>query len=262
MTEEEIKAADKAKKDAEEKERADKARKDAEGTMNAIADAVGCLAKRMDAWEEEKKADKARKDAEEKKAEEKAKADAEAKETEEKEKADKAKKDAEEAEEKAKADAQIRADTDLSARIAAMEARLPKVLTDEDRAAFADAQSRADSVMSAFGKQAPRPLDGESLLGYRRRMANSLKEHSPSLKAANLSAIADDTAFGLVETIIYKDALDAAKNPVDMQDGELRPIHRTDEAGRRITEWVGKGTFVRQFAAPVQRVTAISADRH
>ena len=262
MTEEELKARkDADDKEKEEAERADKARKDADDKLSAIADAVGSLAKRMDAWEEEKKADKARKDAEEKEAEEKAKADAEACEAEEKAKADKAKKDAEEEEEKKRADAAAKADADLASRLAAVESRLPRALTDAEVALFADAQSRADSVMAAFGKQAPRPLDGESLLGYRRRLANMLKEHSPDCKDANLAAIADDTAFGIIETRIYKDALEAAKNPVDMQEGELRPIHRTDAAGRRITEWVGKGTFVRQFAAPVQRVTDISA-RH
>ena len=41
---------------------------------------------------------------------------------------------------------------------------------DDEEAAMCDAQAKADSVYSAFGKSASRPLQGENLLAYRKRM--------------------------------------------------------------------------------------------
>lgn len=241
----------KARKDAEDEKAAqDKARKDADEALSKIADAVGSLCSRMDAWEEEKKADKARKDAEEAEAKEAAaKKDAEDKEA----AADKAKKDAEEAEkaEKAEKDAQAATlNADVLGRLAKVEA-IVKPVSDEDRAKLADIQSRFDSVMIAFGKQAPRALDGETPLGYRRRLLTSLQSYSPDFKDASLAGIQDSVSFDVAERIILKDAIAAAKSPTDLADGELRKIVKTDMAGRQIVEFVGKSTFVKQFAAPV-----------
>ena len=227
----------KARKDAEDEKAAqDKARKDADEALSKIADAVGSLCSRLDAWEEEKKADKARKDAEEAEAKEAA-----------------AKKDAEEAEkaEKAEKDAQAATlNADVLGRLAKVEA-IVKPVSDEDRAKLADIQSRFDSVMIAFGKQAPRALDGETPLGYRRRLLTSLQSYSPDFKDASLAGIQDSVSFDVAERIILKDAIAAAKSPTDLADGELRPIVKKDMAGREITEWVGKTSFVTQFAAPV-----------
>ena len=250
----------KARKDAEEKEIADKARKDADEALSKIADAVGALAKRFDAYDEEKKADKARKDAEEAEAEEAAaKKDAEEKEAEEAAKADKAKKDAEEAEAKEKAEKDAQAATlsaDVLARLAAVEKIVPKALTDAERSQFAEIQARFDAVQAHFGKQAPRPLDGETPLGYRRRLLRDLQPYSRDLKDVNLAAIHDDVGFGALETIIFKDAIEASRMPADLEDGELRAIIKKGVGGREITEFVGKSTFVKRFAAPtVYRAT-------
>ena len=244
----------------------DKARKDADEALSKLADAVGSLAKRFDAYDEEKKADKARKDAEEAEAREAAaKKETEDKEAEEKAAADKAKKDAEEAEEKERAekDAQAGAlNADLLARLSAVEKLVPKALTDAERAQFAEIQSRFDSVLAHFGKQAPRPLDGETPLGYRRRLLGSLQSHSATLKDANLSGIHDDVSFGALESVIFKDAIEAARNPADLESGVLRAVIKKGPGGREITEFVGKSTFVKQFAADVQRATGRIEARH
>ena len=251
----------KARKDAEdEKASQDKARKDADEALSKLADAVGSLAKRFDAYDEEKKADKASKDAEEAEAKESAaKKDAEAKEAEEAAKADKAKKDAEEAEAKERAEKDSQANTlnaELIARLAAVEKLVPKALTDAERAQFAEIQSRFDSVQAHFGKQAPRPLDGETPLGYRRRLLSALQSHSQTLKDANLAGIHDDVSFNALESVIFKDAIEASRIPDDLKDGELRAITKKGAGGREITEFVGKSTFVRRFAAPtVYRAT-------
>jgi hypothetical protein len=84
------------------------------------------------------------------------KADAEAKE----------KADAEEAERMAKE----KADSELRQQIADLRSRIPTELSDEERNEVADAQVKADSVFSCFGKRAPVPLSGEKPLAYRRRL--------------------------------------------------------------------------------------------
>jgi len=263
----------KARKDAEEKEereRADKARKDADAgeKLDKTLALLDSISKRMDAFEEEKKADKARKDAEEaeEKKADKSKKDGEdeitageKEEAEAKVAADKAKKDAEE--EKKCADA-ARADSETAKRIAALEARLPAQLSDEDLSKFADAQARADSVMSAFGKQAPRPLQGETLLAYRRRLANGLKDNSAAWKGVNLSAIADDAAFSNIETAIYADSIAAAYNPVDLGGDSLREIRKVDpRTNRATTEFVGQpNAWMSAFSPVRRRVTLFNKD--
>lgn len=247
----------KAKADAEAKARADAEA----GTLDKTLKCLDSLTARFDAFEEQekereqKKADKkARKDAAKAAkadAEAKAKADAEAK----------AKADAEE-EEKKKADAAAKAkadaENDVRKRIADVEARLPKQMTDADYAAMADAQVRADRVCLMHGKRAPRPLDGENLMAYRRRLAGELKEHSPSWKDIDLRVIADDTAFGNIETVIYNDAENAGLHPVAAGEDFLREIIEPDITGRKISKFVGRpSAWMNQFSAPKRRLAGI-----
>ena len=143
-------------------------------------------------------------DSEAKEAEE-AKAKADAEEAAAKEKADaeaKEKADAEEAERMAKE----KADSQLRQEIADLRSRIPTELSDEERNEVADAQVKADSVFSCFGKRAPVPLFGEKPLAYRRRLMIQLQEHSPDFKAVDLSSIADSALLGFAEKQIYADA--------------------------------------------------------
>ena len=244
----------------------EKAKKDAKRAAKAAADAaageqldktLACLdaiTKRMDAFEEiekkkeEERADKkAKKDAERadkqarKDAKKKAKADAEAQ-----------KKADEEAKAKADAEAEVRQ------RIADVEKRLPKQMTDADYAAMADAQVRADKIFLMHGNRAPRPLDGETLIAYRRRLAANLKEHSPTWKDVDLNVIADDVAFGNVEKTIYADATTAGMNPVAVSDDFLREIINEDVTGRKISTFVGKpSAWMSQFTSPKRKLVGI-----
>lgn len=275
MTPEEV-AADKARKDAEEKARADKAKADADAgeKLDKFLSKMDSVCARMDAFEakEKEKAD----------ADMKAKADADAKakadaEEEEKKKsdpervaADKAKKDADEKAEKEakeKADAEEaekkKADS-VAQRIADVEKRLPMQLTDADYRAMADRQARADGVFHKFGQSAPRPLNGEDELTYRRRLATTLKVHSTDWKGVDLCAIADSTAFKIAEDRIYADADVAAMNPMDLSPRELREITRVDSTtGQRMTTFVGApgSTFIGLLKRPSRRVTRLSAPR-
>ena len=176
----------------------------------------------------EEAAKKEKADSEEKKAEEaKAKADAE-------EKAAKEKADAEAAEEKA---AKEKADSELRQQIADLKTRIPTELSDEERNEVADAQVKADSVFSSFGKRAPIPLSGEKPLAYRRRLMIQLQEHSPDFKSVDLSAIADSALLSVAEKTIYADAQKSAS--LSIGPGMLREIKRADATGRQISTFEG-----------------------
>lgn len=198
---------------------------------NADAEAADLKAK-ADAEEAAKK-EKA--DAEAKEAEEaKAKADAEEKAAKEKADAEaKEKADAEEAERMAKE----KADSQLRQEIADLRSRIPTELSDEERNEVADAQVKADSVFSCFGKRAPVPLSGEKPLAYRRRLMIQLQEHSPDFKSVDLSSIADSALLSVAEKTIYADAQKSAS--LSVGPGMLREIKRADATGRQISTFEG-----------------------
>lgn len=178
--------------------------------------------------------------------------------------ADKAKKDADEegmklAEKLKEHEESERADAAYRRALKTLESRLPKELSDEDYNAMADAQARADSVAMAFGKSASRPLSGETLLAYRRRLARDFQRHSAPWKDVNLSTLPAD-AFAIAEGAIYADAQHAAESPVDLPAGELREVKRRDQAGRTISTFYGTGpdTWMSSFKAPSRRLVGIN----
>ncbi|MCT2785266.1 NUDIX hydrolase [Klebsiella aerogenes] len=190
--------------------------------LKAKADAEEAAKKeKADAEDKEAEEAKAKADAEEKAAKEKA--DAEAKE----------KADAEEAEKMAKE----KADSQLRQEIAELRSRIPTELSDEERNEVAEAQVKADSVFSSFGKRAPIPLSGEKPMAYRRRLMIQLQEHSPDYKAVDLSAIADSQLLSTAEKHIYADAQKAAS--LSVGPGMLREIKRADATGRQISTFEG-----------------------
>ncbi|KLE93082.1 NUDIX hydrolase [Klebsiella aerogenes] len=183
----------------------------------------------------EEAAKKEKADAEAKEAEEaRAKADAEEKDAKEKADAEaKEKADAEEAEKMAKE----KADSQILQEIAELRSRIPTELSDEERNEVAEAQVKADSVFSSFGKRAPIPLSGEKPMAYRRRLMIQLQEHSPDYKAVDLSAIADSQLLSTAEKHIYADAQKAAS--LSVGPGMLREIKRADATGRQISTFEG-----------------------
>ncbi|EBG6453900.1 NUDIX hydrolase [Salmonella enterica] len=190
--------------------------------LKAKADAEEAAKKeKADAEEKEAEEAKAKADAEEKAAKEKA--DAEAKE----------KADAEEAERMSKE----KADADVRREIAELKSRIPTELSDEERNEVADAQVKADSVFSCFGKRAPVPLSGEKPLAYRRRLMIQLQEHSPDFKTVDLSSIADSALLSVAEKTIYADAQKSAI--LSVGPGMLREIKRADATGRQISTFEG-----------------------
>jgi len=137
----------------------------------------------------------------------------------------------------------------LAERLDDLSRRMPRVLADADRDAFADAQARADSVYHALGSVAPRPMDGEDLIAYRRRLAKGVQQHSGTWGKISLGTLGAD-AFAVAEAQVYADAMTYSRNPTDLPEDELREVSNTDRTGRRVTSFVGKpGAWMQNFSA-------------
>lgn len=130
-----------------------------------------------------------------------------------------------------------KSDSQLRQEIAELRSRIPTELSDEERNEVADAQVKADSVFSCFGKRAPVPLSGEKPLSYRRRLMIQLQEHSPDFKSVDLSSIADSALLNVAEKQIYADAQKSAS--LSVGPGMLREIKRADATGRQISTFEG-----------------------
>lgn len=227
MTEEELKAQEAARNDAMRKIIAD-----------AMSTAVTPLLARMDAVEAAVANNPAKPlpvaDADEE-AEKKAKEEKEAKEA----------KDKKDAEEKERADAEEKEKEEAARK-------------DAEAPMYADCQSKADSVYSLHGERAPAPMEKETLLAYRKRLAGKLQIHSSEFKDVNLNAISDSTILSIAENRIYADAATAARSPV-IQGGVLREIKKTGPGGHQISEFVGDSSV---WMAPFKAPTSIGRVRN
>lgn len=215
-----------AKKDAEEK-KADGEKKPGDAELTA--------------------ADKAKKDAEEKEKE-KEKADAEAKakadaEEEERKKADGETEPKDAKDDSARADAAtaLRENGELRKRLEAMEKRIPTERTDADINAMTGIQARADSAFRAHGVTtgAPRFLNGEDALGYRRRLARDHQAHSKAWKDVDLGVL-NDSVMSLAEDAIYADSLAVAADPATHASGGLRMVRGETASGHKEIKFYGQ----------------------
>ena len=126
---------------------------------------------------------------------------------------------------------------------------------DEEAAEYADAQAKADSVYASFGKSASRPLAGESLLDYRKRMLRGLKSYSDAYKDVNIGSIKDAKLLAIAEKQIFADAIAASRASVDAFGGALVELHEKDRAGRTITKFRGPmSAWLDDFKVPSLRV--------
>lgn len=127
---------------------------------------------------------------------------------------------------------------------------------DEEAAEYADAQAKCDSVLSAFGKSASRPLQGESLMAYRKRLLRGLQAYSDSYKDINLASIKDAKLLDLAEKQIINDAMTAAKTSSHVSSDQLIAIQSRDASGRTITKYRGSmSAWLDDFKVPPQRAT-------
>jgi hypothetical protein len=150
----------------------------------------------------------------------------------------------------------------LAARLKDLEARLPSQASDADLAALSDVQARADSVYAAFGDSAPRFLQGENLLAYRRRLAKGLQSHSTAWKDVDLTSLPENVV-SVAEAAIYADAMTAARNPAGVAADTLREVRSRDTTGRVVTSFVGEPrAWMSDFAANRRRLAGIRNGSH
>jgi len=123
---------------------------------------------------------------------------------------------------------------------------------DEEAGMYSDAQAACDSVYAAFGKRASRPLQGESLLGYRKRLLRGLQTYSDAYKAIDLRSIKDAALLAIAEKQIFADALAASK--IVAHGDSLVENRTTDRAGRTISTFTGPvSAWLDDFKVPALR---------
>ena len=157
-------------------------------------------------------------------------------------------------EDSARKDAQI---AELRAGIDELK-RATAPMSDADYAAMSDAQARCDAVAQAFGESAPRPLPGETLLAYRKRLLKPFVKYSQEWAKADASVISVQpaAAFEIIERQVYDAAKVAAKNPPDLAPGTLRMVTRRDQdTGHVIREYYGDSEACwGRFKSPVRKI--------
>ncbi len=118
----------------------------------------------------------------------------------------------------------------------------PDHSSDGMRNQFRAAQDRGDAVVRAYGDSngAPPPVNGESLLDYRARLAAPFQKYSTAYKDSNLARVRDSIALEAVEGKIYQDAMTALRTGAGVPAGTLRAIVRRDATGlARFKDFVG-----------------------
>mgnify|MGYP000844798973 CR=1 FL=1 len=125
-----------------------------------------------------------------------------------------------------------------------------KTKNDSDMGA---AYAKADSAFTGAGKSAPMPFAGEKALDYRKRALIAMQSHSPAHKDVNIRAIADSATLSVLEDAIYGAAKEAIDNEMKNSLGTLHKRVRSDEAGRRITEYQGDpNVWLAPFKTPAR----------
>jgi len=150
-----------------------------------------------------------------------------------------------------------RVESAVAKRLAALEAKIPAQLTDAEVSAMGEIQARADTIYAAFGDSAPRPLQGETGLAYRKRLAKGLQTHSMAWKDVDLSALPENVV-SVAEGAIYADAMTAARNPANVEVDQLRAVKTRDATGRVVTSFVGEPrAWMSDFTANRRRLAGI-----
>lgn len=123
-----------------------------------------------------------------------------------------------------------------------------------------EAQSKADSAYQTCGLgRAPGRLEGESLLGYKRRLARGLQSRSPKWSTINLNGVNDNAMMDIACSEIYADSVGTVTGPEAPGSGILREVTTTDRAGRVISEFHGDPLAAwRPFMHPGKRLIGVN----
>lgn len=145
------------------------------------------------------------------------------------------------------ADMQKRLD-DAEAELKAIKANAARADDAEEVSKLAAAQKKCDDVDQAYGDSAPRPLQGESLMAYRKRLLGRHIARSATWKDADIASIKDDKTLGAIEDQVYADSMAAANAAIHVPEGRMVEFTRDMGTGRKITEFRGKDSFVKGMA--------------
>jgi hypothetical protein len=118
-------------------------------------------------------------------------------------------------------------------------------------------QSDADQAYRAWGLQAPPPMLGEKLHGYRLRLLQPHKKHSKQFAHAEIDNT-DGELLDEIERTILSDSVVASRDAATVLPDQLREIRKFDHAGRVITEFVGQPrVWMSQFSGNRRRLVGI-----
>ncbi|HEY4152147.1 MAG TPA: hypothetical protein VGM38_02385 [Pseudolysinimonas sp.] len=141
----------------------------------------------------------------------------------------------------------------LKEQVARLERSIPRrtrVMTDDELNAISEKQSEWDRVAQMHGLRASRPLDGERINSYDRRMAKQFQKHSAKWKDADLSAMPIEVVASVISPEIRTDSISAAYRVEPSEGGMQREVRRQDRTGRWISEFVGPVNAVNGALAP------------
>jgi hypothetical protein len=117
-----------------------------------------------------------------------------------------------------------------------------------DPTELAKLHEAADDLLKPFNQFAPRYMEGETVDGYRKRLASRVQQHAPSMQNINLRESVG-TAFNLIEKQIYDEARREAVRPTTIPDGEMRELTKYDATGRPFLEFHGSPkAWINDFA--------------
>jgi hypothetical protein len=119
---------------------------------------------------------------------------------------------------------------------------------------LAHIQADADRASSAWGKSAVHPWQGESIVGYRRRVTRPHQQHSAAWKDVNLRDL-DGQALRNATAQIFADSIAASTSPASVGES-LREVRRRDpDTGHLVKEYYGEPrAWMSQFAGGPPRL--------
>ena len=119
---------------------------------------------------------------------------------------------------------------------------------------LAEIQTDADRASTAWGKDAPHPWEGETIVNYRRRVARLHQQHSPQWKAVDLRTL-DGQSLRNAASQIFADSIAASESP-ESYPGTLVERHIRDPiSGQKRIEFYGSpSAWTNQFKSGRQYV--------
>lgn len=146
----------------------------------------------------------------------------------------------------------------LRQRIAQLErnTRRPRSLTDDEMNSLAERQQEWDRVAQMHGQRASRPLDGERIQSYDRRMAKVFQKHSSKWKDTDLAELPIEVISKVIAPEIRADSIAAAYRVEPADGAMLREVRKSDRTGRVISEFVGPVNALNGALAPFRMPSA------